>query len=189
MDPAEKKRKQMIGAALVITLIAVVMVEDDDSMDIDPVQPLDSNKPARSSTGRENDAQTTARDHLDVRQLGQRTFDSQAGELFTKTSWAPKRPKMSPQQQATLAKQRAKAREKAKRSEPKPPPLQFNYIGKAIQGNKTWVFLAQGDENHIVRIGEKVNTQYRLDTINDEFVVLTYLPLSTKQTLPINDNP
>ena len=186
MDPAEKKRKTIIGVALVVTLIAVVMVEDEEELSIDPVQPVESKKTTRSSSGRVN-TQAVRNDYLEVEKLGQRKFDPQAGELFASTSWAPKRAPITPQQQAIMEQQRAQAR-KAPPPAPTPPPLQFKYIGKAIEGNKTWVFLTQNDENFIARIGEKVDEQYRLDTINDESVTLTYLPLNAKQTLPINDN-
>lgn len=185
MDPAEKKRKTIIGVALVVTLIAVVMVEDEEEADIEPVQPVAFKKQPRTASGREH-VQVTRNDQLNVDLLGQRKFDPRAGELFASTSWAPKRPAISPQQQAIIEQQRAQ-RVQAPPPTPTPPPLQFKYIGKAIEGNKTWVFLTQNDENYIARIGEKVDEQYRLDTINDETVTLTYLPLNAKQTLPIND--
>ncbi len=186
MDPAEKKRKMIIGAALIATLVAVVLVEDETEIVIDPAQPVTSQKAARSSTGR-TDKQEIKNEYLDVAKLGQRTFDPQAGELFAATSWTPKRPPVNPQQQAILEQQRAKAKAKAPPPAPTPPPLQFKYIGKAIEGNRTWVFLTQDNENYIARIGEKIDEQYRLDTVNDESVTLTYLPLNAKQVLPIND--
>lgn len=185
MDPAEKRRKTIIGVALIATLVAVVMVEDEEEASIEPVQPVESRKKDRPSSGREH-VQVLRNDQLNIDMLGQRKFDPRAGELFVSTSWAPKRPAISPQQQATIEQQRAQ-RAKAPPPAPTPPPLQFKYIGKAIEGNKIWVFLTQNDENYIARIGEKVDEQYRLDTVNDESVTLTYLPLNAKQTLPIND--
>jgi hypothetical protein len=125
---------------------------------------------------------------LNVDQLGQRKFDALAGDLFASNSWAPKPPPVTPQQQqAAMLQQQERAKVKAPPA-PTPPPLQFKYIGKAIEGNQTWVFLTQADENYIARIGEKIDDQYRLDTISDESVTLTYLPLNAKQVLPINDN-
>ncbi|SEQ99802.1 hypothetical protein SAMN05421690_100556 [Nitrosomonas sp. Nm51] len=190
MDAAEKKRKTIIGLALAVTLIAVVLVEDEEEMTVDTAQPVAPKKTTRTTVEKSR-AQTVRNDSLDVDQLGRRKFDPQAGELFATTTWAPKRPQISPQQQAVIAKKRAEAeaeaRAKAAPPAPTPPPLQFKYIGKAIQGNKIWVFLAQDGENYIARIGEKIDAQYRLDTVNDESVTLTYLPLNAKQTLTIND--
>jgi len=185
MDPAEKRRKTIIGIALVATLVAVVLVEDEEEMTMDTVQPVTSAKPVQSSSTRTPIPQAR-NDFLDVDQLGQRKFDPLAGELFASMSWAPKPPPITPQQQAAIQQQRE--RTKAPPPAPTPPPLQFKYIGKAIEGNQTWVFLTQANENYIAKIGEKIDDQYRLDTINDESVTLTYLPLNAKQVLPINDN-
>jgi len=186
MDPVEKRRKTMIGIALAATLAAVVLVEDEEEMTPDTVQPVTSAKPVRSAATRAS-APQLRNDFLDVDQLGQRKFDPMAGELFASTSWAPKPPPITPQQQAAIL-QRQQERTKVRQPDPTPPPLQFKYIGKAIEGNQTWVFLSQADENYIAKIGEKIDDQYRLDTINDESVTLTYLPLNAKQTLSINDN-
>lgn len=187
MDPAEKKRKTIIGAALLATLVAVVLVEDEDETVIETVGPAASTQSARPSSARGSVPQARRSDDLDVDQLGQRKFDPLAGELFASTSWAPKPPPITPQQQAAMLQQQ-RAKVKAPPPAPTPPPLQFKYIGKAIEGNRTWVFLTQADENYIARIGEKIDDRYRLDTISDESVTLTYLPLNAKQILPIHDN-
>lgn len=189
MDPAEKKRKTIIGVALAATLIAVVLVEDEEDITLDTVEPMASTQPARSSAARTPPTAAVRNDYLDVDQLGQRVFDSRAGELFASTSWAPKPPPITPQQQAAMLERQQRAQAKKRPPpEPTPPPLQFKYLGKAIEGNRTWVFLTQADENFIAKIGEKIGEQYRLDTISDESVTLTYLPLNAKQVLPINDN-
>ncbi|MBX3629800.1 MAG: hypothetical protein KF908_07750 [Nitrosomonas sp.] len=190
MDPAEKKRKTIIGAALLATLVAVMLVEDEDETVIETVGPAASTqsaKPARPSSARGSVPQARRSDDLDVDQLGQRKFEPLAGELFASTSWAPKPPPITPQQQAAMLQQQ-RAKVKAPPPAPTPPPLQFKYIGKAIEGNRTWVFLTQADENYIAKIGEKIDDRYRLDTISDESVTLTYLPLNAKQILPIHDN-
>lgn len=188
MDPAEKKRKIIIGAALVATLIAAVLVEDEDETAIDTVEPVASTRQARPPSARAPVAEAR-NNYLNIDQLGQRKFDALAGDLFASNSWAPKPPPITPQQQAAmLLQQQQRAQPKAPPPAPTPPPLQFKYIGKAIEGNQTWVFLTQADENYIARIGEKIDDQYRLDTISDESVTLTYLPLNAKQILPINDN-
>ncbi len=187
MDPAEKKRKIIIGVTLVATLIAVVLVEDEDETAIETVGPAASTQSARPSSARVSVPQAR-NDDLDVGQLGQRKFDPLAGDLFASASWAPKPPPITPEQQAAMLQQQQRAKVKAPPPAPTPPPLQFKYIGKAIEGNQIWVFLTQANENYIARIGEKIDDQYRLDTISDESVILTYLPLNAKQVLPINDD-
>lgn len=172
----------MIGGALLATLIAAVLVEEEEtSTDIvETVQPV---KTASTSRDRAKNQESSA-ELLDVGKLGQRKFNPLAGELFASTTWAPKQPPVSFEQQAALAEQIKKA---TPPPAPTAPPLQFKYYGKAIADNETWVFLSQAGENHITKIGEKINTQYRLDSINDSTITVTYLPLNIKQTLTINN--
>lgn len=182
MEPTEKKRKLLLGGALIVTLIAVVMVEDEDDLTVDTVESI---QPTRSSSGKTRVDINTI-DSLEVDLLGQRAFNAEAGELFKSTSWVPKRPQTTLKQQAEMAK---KQREKANAPPPvpTPPPLPFKYIGKVIEGNKTQVFLADSDEFYVVRLGGHIENQYRVDTMDDETITLTYLPLNAKQTLTIND--
>lgn len=181
MDAAEKKRKMIIGAALVATLIAAALVEDDEEM-ILPVREAvtQSGKPSGDRT--RNQAQQT--EQLDTGRLGQRKFDPQAGALFMATTWAPKRPMIDVEEEMKITKP---VKVFAPPPAPTAPPLQFKYTGKAIEDNQTWVFLSLASENFITKIGGKINAQYRLDAINDDAVIVTYLPLNVKQTLTINN--
>jgi hypothetical protein len=47
------------------------------------------------------------------------------------------------------------------------------------------VFLTTGDRNLVVRPGDVIDNNYRLEEVTDTTVVLTYLPLTVKQTIPI----
>lgn len=181
MDSAEKKRKLLLGSALIATLIAVVLVggEDEETI-INTVEPVQS---AKSSVDKTK-AQESNSEYLDISKLGQRKFNPSAGELFASTTWTPKPPSVSLEEQAAKAAQIAKS---SPPPAPTAPPLSFKYTGKAISGNETWVFLAQSGENLIAKIGGKINDKYRLDAITDEMVTMTYLPLNIKQTLTINN--
>jgi hypothetical protein len=68
---------------------------------------------------------------------------------------------------------------------PQAPPLPFSYLGKLAEGDSTTVFLSLGDRNLIVRAGDVIENNYRVEEVTDAAVVLTYLPLTVKQTLPI----
>ena len=67
---------------------------------------------------------------------------------------------------------------------PEAPPLPFRYLGKLIEDGRTLVFLANGEESLAVRAGQKVG-EYRIDNLGEHEVVFTYLPLKTRQTLPL----
>ncbi len=194
MDQAEKKRKLLLGAALVATLIAVVMVGDEEDA-VQPVQSVASDQSSsRSRNARSNDTQRS--DYLAIDQLGTRKFSAQTSELFRSTTWLAQRPKVK-KRPNPFAQARAKAQAKAqadllkKQAQQKiketPPPLDFKYLGKVVEGNKTKVFLAQADEYHVVRLGGRLNKKYRVDGVNDEAVTLTYLPLGARQKLMINE--
>lgn len=181
MDSVEKRRKLLLGSALIATLIAVVLVDEEvEENMISTVEPV---QPAKSFADRAKIPENNS-EYLDISKLGQRKFNPSAGELFTSTTWIPKKPPISLEEQAAKAAEIAK---KASAPPPAPtaPPLPFKYAGKAISGSETWVFLSQPGENHIAKIGGKIDNKYRLDSINDDAVTLTYLPLNIKQTLTI----
>lgn len=184
MDQAEKKRKLILGGALIATLAAVALVEEEEEDAatgiVETVQPA---KTASNSRDRARN-QESGPEPLDVGKLGQRKFSPLAGELFASTTWAPKQPQVSLEEQIARAEQAKKA---APPPVPTAPPLQFKYSGKAISDNETWVFLTQSGEHLITKVGGKINSQYRLDSINDSTVTVTYLPLNIKQALTINN--
>ena len=97
---------------------------------------------------------------------------SQDGDPFAARNFNPPPP---PQQQAGAAQPPPK---------PEAPPLPFRYIGRLIEDGKTLLFLANGDENLTVHAGQKLG-EYRLDGIAEHEIVFTYLPLKTRQSLPL----
>jgi hypothetical protein len=68
---------------------------------------------------------------------------------------------------------------------PPPPPPPFTYLGRIAEGGETTVFLAQGDRNLVVRVGDVIDNTYKVDEIGPTLLVLTYLPQNLKQTLSI----
>ena len=69
-------------------------------------------------------------------------------------------------------------------AQPTAPPLPFRYIGKMLDGDKRAVFLMNGNESLSVAAGDRVG-DYRVEKITDAEILFTYLPLKTKQTLPL----
>ena len=70
-------------------------------------------------------------------------------------------------------------------AKPSAPPLPFAYLGKVVDGGKTSVFVARGDENYSLEPGQTIGGTYRVDKITDSDVTFTYLPMKTRQTLHI----
>ena len=67
---------------------------------------------------------------------------------------------------------------------PQAPPLPFAYVGRLVEDRNTTVFLAQGERNLIVKPGEVIDNTYKLEEVGERTLVLTYLPLSQRQSLP-----
>jgi len=67
---------------------------------------------------------------------------------------------------------------------PTAPPVPYVYLGK-LDGStlKPRVFLSNGDQLLIVSQGEVVDGQYRVESISDTDVVVTYLPLNQRQVI------
>ncbi|HZM37283.1 MAG TPA: hypothetical protein VFC18_22690 [Burkholderiales bacterium] len=72
-----------------------------------------------------------------------------------------------------------------KQETPTAPPLPFAYLGKMLEDGKLAVFLSRGGESYSVKPGDTIGGEYRIDAVTDKEVTFTYLPLKTKQRLPL----
>lgn len=88
-------------------------------------------------------------------------------ELFPAKSWYIAPPEQKP---APLAP-------------PAAPPLPFSYMGKLMEDGKPVVFLNIRERNFIVKEGDIVAGNYRVEKIQPQMVTMTYLPLNMQQTL------
>ncbi|MBC8748712.1 MULTISPECIES: hypothetical protein [Paraburkholderia] len=67
---------------------------------------------------------------------------------------------------------------------PTAPPVPFTYLGELdAKAAKPQVFLSNGDRLLIVSPGEVIDAQYRIESVSESDVVLTYLPLNERQVL------
>ncbi len=180
---SDSSRKFVLWGALVATLLAALWVDDEQEPYPDDIaQPV---QPARDASGRAR-ADRHTHETLPVDQLGKRKFNPDADDIFSMTSWEPKRPPAASLSSQALASRQIAAAPPA----PVAPPLQFEYLGRITAGEETRIFLAQADKNHVAKVGERINGQYRLDRIGEDAIELTYLPLGIRQTLLINEkNP
>lgn len=77
------------------------------------------------------------------------------------------------------------AQSQGKPARPQAPPLPFAYLGRMLEDGKLAVFLARGAESYSVKAGDTIGGEYRVDAVTDKEVTFTYLPLKTKQRLPL----
>jgi len=183
MERSEKNRKLMLGSLLIATLVLIFFIEDE--AEIYPIQSVQSMQPKKTYAETESISKKDSK-YLDVEQLGQRKFNAEAGELFNAISWGSSGSENHKAQKDSVLKQtiqQAAAAAVASR----PPPLRFQYLGKIIHNNEMKIILSQSGEKVVVKLGEKIDDQYRIDAMDNEAITLTYLPLDVEQTLIIND--
>lgn len=162
MKGLEQRRTLWLGGALLIALLATQWVNGQDGSG-DQVSAVPEQKvPQREK--REMRASEDDSAQLELDRLERRKFSAQAGDLFSPKSWIPPPPPMKAQP-------------------PSPPPLMFKYLGKVTEGDETRVFLALAEHNYVVKPGETINNQYRVDAVTDHTITFTYIPLNAKQML------
>ncbi|MBT0962721.1 hypothetical protein [Denitromonas iodatirespirans] len=73
---------------------------------------------------------------------------------------------------------------------PRAPAMPFSYVGALTEadGQRT-VFLLDGDRLVTARVGEVIAGRYRLDTIDEHGLSLTYLPLKETQRISLATAP
>ncbi|MBB3118235.1 hypothetical protein [Pseudoduganella violacea] len=71
---------------------------------------------------------------------------------------------------------------------PQAPALPFEYLGRTEvvgEAGAMLIHLRRGSEMFSVRAGDSIDAQYRLDQVGEDALHISYLPLSSKQTLII----
>ena len=97
-----------------------------------------------------------------------------ANNPFAASSWLPPPPVEVP----IVPEVRAPA--------PTAPPVPLTYVGELdAKAAKPQVFLSNGERLLIVSPGEVVDDQYRVESVSESDVVLTYLPLNQTQSVSI----
>jgi len=156
MKPIVKKALALI--AVVAAAASVVAGREQ------PSQP-----PARKSAPR-LDTQAAVAADIDLAKLKARADEGVKADAFARRDFAPVAPAAEAQAPAP--------------AKPTAPPLPFKYLGRMIDGGKLEIFLEQGQEFIAAEPGQRIGN-YRVDKVTDEQIVFTYLPLKTKQTLPL----
>ncbi|MBZ4201543.1 MAG: hypothetical protein LAC70_00255 [Methylovulum sp.] len=76
----------------------------------------------------------------------------------------------------------------AKPEPPAAPPLPYVYMGKMIENGKLEIFLTLNNKPYVVHVGDILDNQYSVNSIQPQLIEFTYLPLKQIQTLSIGEN-
>ena len=68
---------------------------------------------------------------------------------------------------------------------PQAPALPFVFFGRMVDNDGTVLFLSKQDQSYSVKLNSVLEHDYRVDKIEKDQVVFTYLPLNIQQTLYI----
>jgi len=113
---------------------------------------------------------TAAAPEIDLDKLGRARADAPQNDPFAPRNFAPPAPRAPASAAATSAPKGA-------------PPLPFTYVGWVSQDDKTDVYVLRGEELISIAAGQKIEPDYRVDSIDDSSIRFTYLPMKKHQVL------
>ena len=159
-----RTRWLVLSGLLTATLVAVVWVDDKTDPGAGAAVESRESKVAHKKTKTQN-----LRLSLEKLQRSPSEESAQLDDLFKPKSWyvPPPPPKPGPP------------------PPPAPPPLPFKYLGKMMEEGKLTVFITNQDRNYAVKTGDTIEGSYRVDSVETQRVLFTYLPLNMQQTLVI----
>jgi hypothetical protein len=70
---------------------------------------------------------------------------------------------------------------------PVAPPLPFKYIGKIYGDDEYQVFVTVQGKNYVVKVGDVIQTSYKIEQIAPPVMVVKYIPLDELQNINIGE--
>ncbi len=180
MQPGRRLRTALLFAALAGTLAAVYWANRLPSDPATGDLVVRANEPGEGRGGRVVEDPAPVGGALDLDRLQRPRSAGPTDDLFGTRDFTPKR---RPVQRQIAQPAAELAAAPAIASAPPPPP--FTYLGRLAEGGRTTVFLAQGDRNLVVQVGDVIDNTYQVEEIGPTLLVLTYLPQNLKQTMSI----
>lgn len=73
---------------------------------------------------------------------------------------------------------------------PSAPPANYRFLGRMVTpSGETLVYLASGVQVIAVRVGERLDSGYVVESVNSDNVLLVYPPLGAKVAIPLPAGP
>lgn len=182
------RRRWMLALGLGATVVAAWFApppQADDGLELsDRSIQAGAAKPRSPSDPMPGTGARTAPDEPEVLTIRARSVDAEAdplSELFASPSWASAEPKP-----ATAA--RSSVVEPESTSPPTAPPLPFVFMGRMSDGGQQTYFLRHGDQSIVAQVGDTLLSQYRVEAVDGNKLVLRYLPLNELQSLDLGSS-
>jgi len=171
------QRRVTLVLALAATLLAVYFAPAKDDAVVQAAERPAASDAAPRLAPVSTPAQSEGRRSAGAAEvLGLRSRDDLDGDdsnLFAALSWEP-----------PPAKVEAPPPPAAEAVAPRAPPAPLQLLGRYQEGDRTAMFATFNGDSVVLWPGENINPEWRVDAIEAGQVVLTYLPLGQKQSLP-----
>ena len=171
MTSSERHRLAILGVLLAATLAVTAFPSSDDEAG-GVVQPSVRKSLATAGEGENVRSAHTRTARLDLSGLTRDANETVMADLFAPKSWYV--PPPPPPITATTP------------PVPVAPPLPFKYVGQLGEfSDKNVIYLSKGDTVYTVSVGDVIESQYRLDSVNEAQLTFTFMPMNAQQILPI----
>jgi hypothetical protein len=163
-------RSRWLWAGLAATAVAVGVVawgEEDDAPAMAPV--------ARSGRVAVPVAAAQAPSAIALERMTRPAFDASAVARIA-SAWEPPPPPARPAPRSA-----AEVAAAAAAAAPKPPPLPFRFVGRFDDGERPAAIVLFGQVTLVLRAGDTVERNYRVEEVGARELVFTYLPLKERQ--------
>lgn len=168
---AAQIRWTILICALAATVAAIVAPAGESLADADA-------PPARTRTMARADAKAPAITML-------QPFESEAEtDPFALRGWTP--PPVEEQKVAAPIQAPAAPASVVEQA-PVAPPLPFRYMGRFSDDSGGYVYLAQGEQTHAVRVGDVILGMHKVISVSSNKIRFEYLPTGSQQELQLPD--
>ena len=167
MTPA---RRWAVLIVLLVATIALIVFDRQTSQSAAIVEAVAPRTPAEPAPEASAGARTPERgDGSMILPIRPRAEARNIDDAFATLDWRPPPPPPpKPVAQAPVA-----------------PPLPYTVIGKKLEDGAWQVFLRRDDQILVVKTLDTIDGAYRVEEIRPPVMTLTYLPMKSRQTLPI----
>lgn len=158
MRLSPRTRGLLLALALVATLVAAFAPEDPSS--------APPGKTAVVAPAARRQAAQPVADIPDI-VIRRQTTASPRADPFSPSAWLPAPPPVKAEPP----------------SPPMAPPFPYSYLGRVDDAGKASVLLGRADKSVTAQTGDLIDGVWRVDTIAERSIELTYQPLGQRQTL------
>lgn len=167
----------VLGLSLAATLVAAYFAPATEAEDL---QLSDRARAASSQPVPKSKVGSTARDVTTVQVLAIRPRGM--ADVESNAAWFDSRQQVQMQpQRVAVAAPVASAPAEAVQA----PALPFRPFGRYVEDGQEVIFLLHNDQNLVVRVGDTIAQQYKVESLDGNKLTLRYLPLDLAQTLDL----